>query len=161
MTMIIDREDRASRFLLVSSLALNLFFIGAAGALTARHYIASAAPVAAERPRTAAARIERLAQPLPAADAEKLRAAFRARVQAAEGARETLNGALDGVQAALRADPFDPAQLESAFGRVRAARPAYELAMQQTIIAAAQAMSGEGRHKLAEWPSPRPNTKTQ
>jgi hypothetical protein len=39
-------------------------------------------------------------------------------------------------------------------------RPAYELAMQQIIAAGAQAMSHEGRNKLAEWPPSRPNTNT-
>ena len=33
-------EDRASRWILLVSLGLNLFFIGAGGALAARHYFA-------------------------------------------------------------------------------------------------------------------------
>jgi uncharacterized membrane protein len=162
MTMItLDSQDRASRLLLIGSLALNLFFVGTAGALTARHYITPSQPVPVERARTAAARVERLAAPLPAADAEKLRAAFRERAGAAEGARDALNAAFERVQAALRAEPFDPAALSAAFGAARAARPAYELAMQQIIAAGAQAMSHEGRSKLAEWPPSRPNTNTR
>ena len=162
MTMItLDSQDRASRLLLIGSLALNLFFVGTAGALTARHYIAPAQLPPVERARTAAARIERLAAPLPAADAEKLRAAFRERAGAAEGARDALNAAFERVQAALRAEPFDPAALGTAFSAARAARPAYELAMQQIIAAGAQAMSHEGRSKLAEWPPSRPNTSTR
>jgi uncharacterized membrane protein len=162
MTMItLDSQDRASRLLLVGSLALNLFFVGTAGALTARHYIAPTQPAPVERSRTAAARVERLAAPLPAADAEKLRAAFRERAGAAEGARDALNAAFERVSAALRAEPFDPAALGTAFSAARAARPAYELAMQQIIAAGAQAMSHEGRSKLAEWPPSRPNTNTR
>ena len=46
--------------------------------------------------------------PLPAADAEKLRAAFRAREAAAEGGREGLNRAFERIQAAMRAEPFEP-----------------------------------------------------
>ena len=84
MTMTMTMQDRSSRWLLIGSLALNLFFIGTIGALAVRHYVMPAQPAATERPRTAAARIERLAAPLPAADAEKLRAAFRAREAAAE-----------------------------------------------------------------------------
>ena len=109
MTMTMTMPDRSSRWLLIGSLALNLFFIGTIGSLAARHYVMPAQPAATERPRTAAARIERLAAPLPAADAEKLRAAFRARETAAEGARDALNKAYERAQGALRAQPFDPA----------------------------------------------------
>jgi uncharacterized membrane protein len=160
MTMMtMDVQDRSGRLLLVGSLALNLFFVGTIGALAARHYLGSAPRAAVERPRTAAARIERLAAPLPPADAEKLRAAFRAREGAAEAARDGLNAAFERVQAALRADPFETARLSAAFRDARAARPAYELAMQQVIEAAAAEMSREGRTKLAEWPPSRANTR--
>src|SRR6185436_2212367 len=99
-------------------------------ALVLRHYVMSPQQTAAERPRTAAARMERLAAPLPAADAAKLRAAFRMREAAAESAREALNRAFDRVNAALRREPFDAAQLRAALGEVRAARPGYEQVMQ-------------------------------
>jgi uncharacterized membrane protein len=161
MTMTMEFQDRSSRVLLIGSLALNLFFIGTITALAIRHYLAPSQPVALERPRTAAARIERLAAPLPAADAEKLRAAFRAREAAAEGGRDTLNRAFDRIQSALRAEPFDGAQLRAAFGAARAARPVYEQAMQDILAAAAGEMSHAGRDKLADWPSSRTNTNTR
>src|SRR2546423_14687384 len=107
MTMTMVMQDRSSRWLLVGSLALNLFFIGTVGALAVRHYVMPAQLAATERPRTAAARIERLAAPLPAADAEKLRAVFRAREGAAGGARETLHRALGHLQAPVGPPPFD------------------------------------------------------
>jgi uncharacterized membrane protein len=154
MTMTMELQDRSSRWWLIGSLALNLFFIGTIGALAVRHVVAPSQPAATERPRTALARIERLATPLPAADAEKLRAAFRAREAAAEGGRDAMNRAFERVQAALRAEPFDAAQLRAAFGDVRAARPAYEQAMQDIIATAAAGMSREGRNRLSEWPSP-------
>lgn len=162
MTMMtMDIQDRSSRLLLIGSLALNLFFIGTIGALAARHYMAPPAPAAVERPRTAAARIERLAAPLPAADAEKLRAAFRARAGEAEGARDALNAAFERVQGALRSEPYDPTRLAAAFKDARSVRPAYELAMQQIIETAAAAMSREGRTKLAEWPTARSGSNTR
>jgi uncharacterized membrane protein len=154
-TMSIAIQDRSSRWLLIGSLALNLFFIGTIGSLAVRHYVMSAQPAATERPRTAAARIERLAAPLPPADAEKLRATFRPRASEAEEARVALNR----IQAALRKEPFDPAQLRAALVEVRAMRPAYELVMQEIYLAAAGAMSPEGRAKLADWPAPRPNAR--
>jgi len=152
MTMTVTMPDRSSRWLLVGSLALNLFFVGTIGTLAVRHYVLQAPQVTTERPRTAAARIERLVAPLPPADAEKLRAAFRAREAAAEGARDTLNRAFERMQAALRAQPFDPVQLRTALADVRTARPAYEQVMQEIYLAAATAMSPEGRAKLADWP---------
>ena len=158
MTMTMIMPDRSSRWLLVGSLALNLFFVGTIGALAVRHYVMPAQQATTERPRTAAARIERLAAPLPATDAEKLRTAFRAREAAAEGARDTLNRAFERMQAALRAQPFDTALLRGALADVRAARPAYEQVMQEIYLAAATAMSPEGRARLADWPAPRPTT---
>jgi uncharacterized membrane protein len=160
MTMTMTMPDRSSRWLLLGSLALNLFFIGTIGALAIRHTFAPSPPAATERPRTAAARIERLAAPLAAADAEKLRAAFRTREAAAENARENLNRAFERIQAALRAQPFDEAQLRAAMTQVRAARPVYEQAMQDILVAAASEMSSEGRSKLADWP-PRPTASTR
>lgn len=155
MTMTMAMPDRSSRWLLLGSLALNLFFVGTIGALALRHYVMSAQPGAIERPRTAAARIERLAAPLPAADADKLRAAFRTREAAAEGARDALNRGFEHLQAALRTQPFDAAELRAALAEVRTARPVYEQVMQEIYLGAATAMSPEGRIRLADWPSPR------
>ena len=161
MTMTMTMPDRSSRWLLIGSLALNLFFIGTIVSLAARHYVMPAQPAATERPRTASARIERLATPLPAADAEKLRAAFRARETAAESARDALNKAYERAQGALRAQPFDPAVVRAALADVRTARPAYDQIMQEILLTGASAMSPEGRNKLADWPPSRPATTTR
>lgn len=156
MTMTMTMPDRSSRWLLVCSLALNLFFIGTIGSLAVRRYVMPAQPAATERPRTAAARIERLAAPLSAADAEKLRAAFRVRETAAENARGAVNTALEHLQGALRMQPFDPVQLRAALAEIRTARPVYEQVMGEIYLNGASAMSPEGRIKLADWPPPRP-----
>jgi uncharacterized membrane protein len=157
MTMTMATPDRSSRWLLIGSLALNLFFVGTVGALALRHIMARAGPAETERPRTAAARLERLAAPLPVADAETLRAAFRTRATEAESARDALNRAYERVQAALRAQPFDAAQLRAAMADARAARPLYEVVMQDILTAGASGMSPEGRARLAEWPPRSPN----
>jgi uncharacterized membrane protein len=158
MTMTMTMPDRSSRWLLVGSLALNLFFIGTIGSLAVRQYLMPAQPAASERPRTAAARIERLAAPLPVADAERLRMAFRARAAAAESARDALNAGLEHLQGALRMQPFDPAKLRAALSEIRTARPVYEQVMGEIYLNGASAMSPEGRIKLADWPAPRPAT---
>ncbi len=159
MTMTMEMPDRSSRWLLIGSLALNLFFVGTVGALALRHIMAPAGQAETDRPRTAAARLERLAAPLPAADAETLRAAFRTRATEAESARDALNRAYERVQTALRAQPFDAAQLRAAMADARAARPLYEVVMQDILTAGASGMSPEGRARLAEWPPRSPNTR--
>jgi uncharacterized membrane protein len=149
-------NDRPTRWLLIASLALNLFVIGTAGALLARHFVAAPPQATTERPRTAAARIERLATGLPAADAEKLRAAFRAREGAVEAARDTLNKAYDRTRTILRSEPFEPAGLRAAMADSREARVRYEQALQDVIATAAADMSPAGRDRLADWGRPRP-----
>jgi uncharacterized membrane protein len=159
MTMTMTMPDRSSRGLLVASLALNLFFIGTAGALAVRHYVAPPQTVMLAQPRSnAAARIERLAVGLPKADGDLLRAAFRAREAETEAVRERLNRSVERVQAALRAQPFDPAAVRVAMAEARAARPAYEQAMHDIIVTAAASMSQEGRTQLGSWPPQRPAT---
>ena len=62
---------------------------------------------------------------------ETARGIPRARSRGRRGAREGLNRAFERIQAALRAQPFDAAQLRAALAEVRAARPVYEQAMQE------------------------------
>jgi uncharacterized membrane protein len=158
MTMMsMEFGDRSSRYLLVASLALNLFVVAAAGALYVRHQFAQPAATQAERPRTAAARIERLAATLPAADAETLRGAFRARADTTEAARDALNRASERIQGALRAEPFNPGALRAAMAETRTVRIAYDQAFHEVVAAAAAGMTAQGRAKLADWP-PRPAT---
>ena len=149
----------SSRWLLFVSLALNMFFIGSAGTLALRHYLESEQAAGPQPQRTAAGRIEWLAAPLPQADAEKLRAAFRPQATPAEQARGALNRAIDHLQAALRKQPFDPADRRAALLEIRASRPVYEQIMGDLYFAAVVEMSTEARLKLADLVRPRPATK--
>jgi uncharacterized membrane protein len=153
--MSIEFGERSWRWLLVASLALNLFVIAAGGALYVRHQFAQPTAREAERPRTAAARIERLAATLPAADAETLRGAFRARAGGTEAARDALNRASERIQGALRADPFNASELRTAMAQTRSLRIVYDQAFHEVVAAAAAEMSPQGRAKLADGP-PRP-----
>jgi uncharacterized membrane protein len=159
MTSTLPTQGGSSRWLLIVSLALNLFFIGAASTLAARHYLESGQPEAVQFQRTAAGRIEWLAAPLPREDAEKLRASFRPQATAAEQARGALNRAIDHLQAALRKQPFDPADLRAALIEIRTSRPVYEQVMGDLYFAAVVEMSTEARLKLADLVRPRPATK--
>ena len=147
------RDSQGSRWLILCSLALNLFFVGIAGALLVRHYAPAAAPATTER--GLAARIDRLATSLPEEDAEKLRAQFHAQQPQFEAARDNFRRAQDGVRAALRAEPFSPDALRAAMTTTRPARQAYNAAFQDILAAAAALMSPAGRSKLAEWPPSR------
>lgn len=159
MTSTLPTRGGSSRWLLIVSLALNLFFIGAASTLALRHYLESGQTTAVQPQRTAAGRIEWLVAPLPPADAEKLRASFRAQATPAEQARGALNRAIDHLQAALRKQPFDPADLRAALLEIRATRPVYEQVMGDLYLAAVVEMSTEARLKLADLVRPRPRTK--
>jgi len=145
----------APRWLLLASLALNLFFIGVVGAIAVRGYVdAPAAPAPIDR--TAAGRTERLAATLPAADADKLRAEFATRREPIEAAQANYRRMQDRIRDVLRREPFDVEAMRAAMTETRAARNTFELTLQAMIATAASEMSPEGRKKLAEWPPDRP-----
>lgn len=161
-TSMVAGVDRSSRLLLLGSLALNLFFIGVAGALVTRHYLAERAVSTTPLDRSVAARVERLAATLPAADAEILRAEYRANAATVDAARAAYHQAQDEVRGVLRKDPFAPEAMRAAMGNTRSARQGFDQLLQDMIASAAAKMSAAGRNKLADWPpGPRPVSQTQ
>jgi uncharacterized membrane protein len=149
--------ERTSRIILLASLAFNLFFLGAVGAIAVRHYSRHPPGVVVLAPsRTAAERIDRLAATLPFADAEKLRSEFRANQAALETAHADYRKAQETIRTALRAEPFDVDALRSAMAQARAAKQSLDVALQEVVAAAAAQMSPAGRVKLSEW-SPAPH----
>jgi len=159
-TSVIGGVDRGSRLLLLASLALNLFFIGVTGALVTRHYIADRSASTAPFDRSVAARVERLAATLPAADAEILRAEYRANAATVDAARAAYHQAQDDVRGVLRKDPFAPEAMRAAMSTTRSARQGFDQLLQDMIASAAAKMSTAGRNKLADWP-PGPRTVSQ
>jgi len=141
-----------SRWLLLGSLALNLFLIGLVVALITRE------PPASDR--SPAGRIEGLASSLPAADGAKLRASFTANRASVEGARKKYEEGRDGIRLVLRREPFDNAALRAAMAESRAARQEFDSALQAVIAQAAGEMSPAGRAALADWRSP-PQTRNR
>ena len=137
------------RWLLLGSLALNLFFIGVAVALMIR-----AAQPAPPIDRSAAARVERLAATLPKPDADKLRVQYAAQRDAVETAQRAYRSRQETMRQALRAEPFSADAMRAAMADTRAARQGFDLVLQGIIATAAAEMSADGRHKLAEWPPP-------
>lgn len=141
-----------SRRILLASLALNLFFVGAWAALTWRHYSARQ-----HGPWSPAMRIERMAAALPAGDAEKLRAGLRARTGDIEAATAAFRAAQRRMRDALRAEPFDAEALRAAMADARTARDKLDEALQNVIAAASAGMTPDGRRKLADWTPNRRN----
>ena len=132
--------------IILGSLALNLFFIGAWAAFAWRHYAWER-----HRPWSPATRIERLAAALPAGDADKLRSEFRARQGNIEAAIASYRQAQHAMREALRAEPFNAEALRAAMAAARDARGKLDETLQDVIATAGAAMTSEGRRSLADW----------
>jgi len=142
----------SSRWLLLGSLALNLFFVGAAVAVAIR------APAAPAWDRNVFVRVERIATTLPPSDADLLRGQIKANREAIEDTQTKYRTAQDGIRATLRQEPFDPAVMREAMAKTRAARQIFDQVVQGAFAGVAAQMSAAGRHALADWP---PGRKSQ
>lgn len=142
----------SSRWLLFGSLALNLFFVGAAVAMAIR------APTPAYWDRNVFVRVERLAATLPPADADLVRASMNANHAAIDDAQTKFQAARDLIHQVLRQDPFDPAALRAAMAETRASRQAYDAVIHGVFADIAAKMTSAGRHALADWPPTRNST---
>jgi len=134
------------RWLLLGSLALNLFFVGVAVAMAIR------APAPSWWDQDVFVRVDRLAATLPQADG----AALRTRIQSNHDAIQTAQGgyrtAQDAIRATLRQEPFDVEAMRTAMAKTRAARQNYDQVIQGVFANAAAQMSQAGRNALADWP---------
>lgn len=144
----------SSRWLLLGSLALNLFFIGIAVAIAVRP---APAPAPTSWDPDVFVRMERIAATLPADDAAILRAQINVDRSGLAAAQSAWQGDRQNIREVLRQDPFDAAALRAAMTRSRADRQAYDQILQNLFAQAASKMSREGRLALANWP---PNRKS-
>jgi len=135
-----------SRWLLLISLALNLFFIGIAVSMAIR------APAQPAWDRDVFVRADRIAATLPQADADTLRAQIKANHDTVQGAQAAYRAAQDSVRETLRHDPFDVEAMRAAMTKTRGARQAFDQTIQGVFATAATEMSPAGRHALADWP---------
>ncbi|HUL87176.1 MAG TPA: periplasmic heavy metal sensor [Pseudolabrys sp.] len=142
----------SSRWLLLASLALNLFFVGLAIALAVR------APAPSYWDRNVFVRVERLAATLPPADAEILRSRINASRPAIEQAQTAYHTAQDQIHEVLRQEPFDVEALRAAMARTRAGRQAFDQTIQGVFAGIAANISPAGRLALANWPPGRKPT---
>jgi len=145
----------ASRWLLLGSLALNLFFVGVVIAVAIR------APASPSAERSIFARFERLAATLPPADADLLRGRIAASRAAIEEAQNNYRATQELTRETLRQDPFDPAAMQTAMAKSRAARQSFDQVVQGAFAGSAAQMSSAGRHALADWPPGRKSTSNE
>ena len=142
----------SSRWLLLGSLALNLFFLGAVVAMVVR------APAPSYWDRNVFVRVERLAATLPPADADLVRGAMNANHATIDTAQTKYHQAREHIHEVLRQEPFDPAALRATMAETRAARQDFDQVIQGVFATTATQMSSAGRHALADWPPARNST---
>ena len=136
----------SSRWLLLGSLALNLFFVGVAVAMAIR------APAPPAWDRNVFVRVEHIADTLPPADADLLRGQINANRQLIDEAQTKYHSAQDAIHEALRHEPFDVNAMRAAMAQTRAARQAFDQVIQGVFAFSATQMSPAGRQALADWP---------
>lgn len=156
-THVMPAATRSStRWLLLGSLALNLFFIGIAIAMAVRP------PPPRTWDRDVFVRTERLAERLPKADGDILIAQMKANREAIEKTQKQYRDAQEAIRESFRKEPFDPNAMRAAMDQTRAARQDFDVALQNAFAAAAAQMSQDGRVALADWRSRRgPNDKNR
>jgi uncharacterized membrane protein len=142
-------EDRTSRRIVLWSLGFNLFFIGLVAALFVRLYVAPPAPAPIDR--SANGRIERIATTLPAADAEIIRAEYRAKAGPVDAARDEFERDVDQIRQTFRSEPYSIGATHLAMAEARTAHQKFEVLLHEIIASAASKMSPAGRQKLADW----------
>lgn len=135
-----------TRWLLLGSLALNLFFIGVAVAMAVR------GPPQSAWDRNVFVRYERMAASLPPTDAALLRGQIAADRAAIEAAQTQYRARQETVRETLRREPFDAEALRTAMAQSRAARQTYDVAIQGAVAVTAPQMSSAGRRAVADWP---------
>src|SRR6478609_2776285 len=114
----------SSRWLLLGSLALNLFFVGVALAMVIR------TPAPSYWDPNVFVRVERLAATLPAADADILRGQIKTNHAAIDDAQAKYHSARAHIHDLLRQEPFDVEAMRAAMAQTRAARLTFDQTIQ-------------------------------
>jgi uncharacterized membrane protein len=140
------------RWLLLGSLALNLFFVGVALAMVIR------IPAPSYWDPNVFIRVERLAATLPPADAEILRNQISSNHAAIDKAQTNYHSARQHIHEVLRQEPFDVEAMRAATAQTRAARLTFDQTIQGVFADIAAKITPEGRQALANWPPGRRKT---
>ncbi|HET9716952.1 MAG TPA: periplasmic heavy metal sensor [Pseudolabrys sp.] len=141
-----DVTRGSSRWLLLGSLALNLFFVGVAFAMAIR------APAPSYWDPNVFVRVDRLAATLPQADAEILRAKINTNHADIDRAQTNYHSARQRIHDVLRQEPFDVEAMRTSMAQTRAARLKFDETIQNVFADIASEISPAGRQALANWP---------
>jgi hypothetical protein len=151
----------AMRWLLPASLALNVLFLGATGAVALRYTGSIPLSAVARIDRSGTDRLDRVAASLPANDAQVMRSEIHADEEKVAAAQADLRLSQEEVRNSLRAEPFDVEAMRAAMEQVQAARENYHMVLHDLVAAAAPKMSVVGRNKLADWTETRDGASAQ
>jgi uncharacterized membrane protein len=142
-------------WLLLGSLALNLFFVGAAGAVAYRYTSPVPLQTVTRIDHSLVERLNRVADSLPATDADMMHAQLRADEVKIAAAQADVRLSQDDVRKSLRAEPFDVDAMRQAMAVNHAAHEHFDQVVHDMLASAASRMSVVGRNKLADWPAQR------
>src|SRR5271156_7220764 len=141
MSILPGKDGGRLRWLLLGSLALNLFFVGAAGAVALRYSSPVPLTTVAHIDHSLIARFNRIAASLPPADGQVMRAQLRGEAQKVASAQADLRLSQDDMRKSLRAEPFDPEAMRVAIAEKRTARGNFDQVLHDKIASAAAKMS--------------------
>lgn len=130
--------SRGWSVVLVASLSLNLFVLGFVATVGVRAAQAPAALLSETKPAPAQ----------PAAPAAQRIVAINAK--ALRPSQQAVRKANEAVNAALLAEPYDPARLALALEELRAATGQSQEAVHEQLLTAVNGMSAEQRARFAE-----------
>jgi uncharacterized membrane protein len=158
---VLPRIDDGTRvhWLLLGSLALNLFFVGAAGAVAYRYTSPVPLTQVTRIDHNLVGRLNRVADSLPPADADAMREQLRDDAIKIASAQADLRLSQDDVRRSLRAEPFDADAMRNAMAENHVAHARFDQVVHDMLAAAASKMSIVGRNKLADWPAQRTNAR--
>lgn len=159
MSTILPRIESAvgSRWLLPVSLALNICFVGAAGAVAFRYTGEVPLSAITQIGNSATDRLDRVAAALPSPDSQVMRSEIHADEERVVAAQADLRLAQEAARDSLRAEPFDVDAMRISMQRVQIARESYHMVLHEVFEAAAPKMSVVGRSKLASLSAVRGN----
>jgi uncharacterized membrane protein len=146
-------------WLLLASLALNLFFVGAAGAVAYRYSSPVPLRTIMRLDHSLIGRLGRIADTLPPDDAAIMRAQLSEDAVRLAAAQADVRLSREDVRRSLRAQPFDADAMRSAMETNHAAHEKFDKVVHDILAAAAGKMSIIGRNRLADWPSERENAR--
>jgi uncharacterized membrane protein len=148
-----------AHWLLLGSLALNLFFVGAAGAVAYRYSSPVPLKAVSRIEHNLVERLNRIADSLPPADADVMRAQLHTDEVKIAAAQADLRLSQDDVRRSLRAEPFDADAMRAAMAANHSAHARFDQVIHDMLASAASKMSVVGRNKLADWPAQRANAR--